>query len=67
VPASPVLSQPEMVRADVFRDRGTVTDGPGGEPVMRHPLQYRDHPARVPREVPLLVEGPEHVPTWEPR
>ena len=67
VPASPVLSQPEMVRAGVFRDRGTVTDGPGGEPVMRHPLQYRDHPARVPREVPLLVEGPEHVPTWEPR
>ena len=67
VPASPVLSQREMMRADVFSDRGTVTDGPDGEPVMGHPLQYRDHPARVPREVPPLVEGPEHVPTWEPR
>jgi CoA:oxalate CoA-transferase len=65
VPASPVLSQQEMVRADVFRARGTVTDGPGGEPVMQHPLQYRDHPARVPRDVPPLVEGPERVPRWE--
>jgi crotonobetainyl-CoA:carnitine CoA-transferase CaiB-like acyl-CoA transferase len=65
VPASPVLSQPEMVHAEVFRARGTVADGPAGEPVMQHPLQYRDHPARVPREVPPLVEGPERVPPWE--
>jgi crotonobetainyl-CoA:carnitine CoA-transferase CaiB-like acyl-CoA transferase len=65
VPASPVLSQREMVCADVFRARGAIADGPGGEPVMQHPLQYRDHPARVPREVPPLVEGPERVPAWE--
>jgi crotonobetainyl-CoA:carnitine CoA-transferase CaiB-like acyl-CoA transferase len=65
VPASPVLSQREMVRAEVFRSRGTVTDGAGDEPVMQHPLQYRDHPARVPREVPPLVEGPGRVPSWE--
>jgi crotonobetainyl-CoA:carnitine CoA-transferase CaiB-like acyl-CoA transferase len=65
VPASPVLSQREMVRAEVFRSRGTVTDGAGDEPVMQHPLQYRDHPARVPREVPPLVEGPERVPSWQ--
>jgi alpha-methylacyl-CoA racemase len=65
VPASPILSQPEMVRADVFRARGTVADGPGGEAVMQHPLQYRDHPARTPHEVPPLVEGPEHIPSWQ--
>ena len=67
VPASPILSQPEMVRADVFRARGTVADGPGGEAVMQHPLQYRHHPARTPHEVPPLVEGPDHLPPWEAR
>jgi crotonobetainyl-CoA:carnitine CoA-transferase CaiB-like acyl-CoA transferase len=65
VPASPILSQPEMVGADVFRARGTVADGPDGEAVMQHPLQYRHHPARTPHEVPPLVEGPEHVPSWQ--
>jgi crotonobetainyl-CoA:carnitine CoA-transferase CaiB-like acyl-CoA transferase len=65
VPASPILSQPEMVRADVFRARGTIADGPEGEPVMQHPLQYRRHPARTPHEVPPLVEGPEHLPSWQ--
>ena len=65
VPASPILSQPEMVRAEVFRARGTVTDGPDGESVMQHPLQYRHHPARTPREVPPLVEGPAQVPSWQ--
>ena len=65
VPASPVLSQREMVRAEVFRARGTIAEGSGGEPDMQHPLQYRDHPARVPRDVPPLVEGPERVPPWE--
>jgi crotonobetainyl-CoA:carnitine CoA-transferase CaiB-like acyl-CoA transferase len=67
VPASPVLSQAEMVRADVFRDRGTVIEGPDGEPVMQHPLRYRHHPATIPRDVPPLLEGAEHVLTWEPR
>jgi crotonobetainyl-CoA:carnitine CoA-transferase CaiB-like acyl-CoA transferase len=65
VPASPILSQLEMVRADVFRERGTIADGPGGEAVMQHPLQYRHHPVRIPHEVPPLVEGPEHVPVWK--
>jgi crotonobetainyl-CoA:carnitine CoA-transferase CaiB-like acyl-CoA transferase len=67
VPASPVLSQGEMVRADVFRERGTVIDGSDGEPVMQHPLRYRHHPAVTPRDVPPLVEGAEHVPSWKPR
>jgi crotonobetainyl-CoA:carnitine CoA-transferase CaiB-like acyl-CoA transferase len=64
VPASPVLSQDEMLGAEHFRDRGTVVDGPGGEPFMQHPLRYRDHPARAPREVPPLVEGSAHLPSW---
>jgi alpha-methylacyl-CoA racemase len=64
VPASPVLSQDEMLRAEHFRDRGTVVEGPDGEPSMQHPLRYRQHPARVPREVPPLVEGAAHLPGW---
>jgi alpha-methylacyl-CoA racemase len=67
VPASPVLSQDEMLRADHFRDRGTVVDGPEGAPFMQHPLRYRDHPARAAREVPPLVEGTEHLPPWGER
>jgi crotonobetainyl-CoA:carnitine CoA-transferase CaiB-like acyl-CoA transferase len=65
VPVAPVLSQTEMLGAQPFRSRGAVVDGPDGGPVMQHPLQYRDHPARVPREVPPLVEGPDRVPSWE--
>jgi alpha-methylacyl-CoA racemase len=67
VPASPVLSQGEMLHAEHFRARGTVTAGPDGVPVMQHPLVYRDHPARAPRDVPLLVEGADRLPRWEPR
>jgi crotonobetainyl-CoA:carnitine CoA-transferase CaiB-like acyl-CoA transferase len=66
VPASPVLSQPEMLAAEHFRRRGTVAQGPHGEPVMEHPLRYRHHPARAPRDVPALVEGPGHLPSWKP-
>jgi alpha-methylacyl-CoA racemase len=67
VPASPVLSQDEMLRAEHFRARGTVVDGPEGAPFMQHPLRYRDHPARAARDVPPLVEGSEHLPRWEAR
>jgi crotonobetainyl-CoA:carnitine CoA-transferase CaiB-like acyl-CoA transferase len=67
VPASPVLSQDEMLRAEHFRERGTVVDGPDGEPFMQHPLRYRQHPARAPREVPPLVEGASHLPEWQGR
>jgi crotonobetainyl-CoA:carnitine CoA-transferase CaiB-like acyl-CoA transferase len=67
VPASPVLSQDEMLRAEHFRDRGTVVDGADGGPVMRHPLRFRDHPARAPRAVPPLVEGSGHLPSWSAR
>jgi alpha-methylacyl-CoA racemase len=65
VPASPVLSQEEMLHAQHFRARGTVVDGPDGEPVMLHPLRYHVHPARAPREVPPLVEGSDRLPRWE--
>ncbi|HUF83146.1 MAG TPA: CoA transferase [Acidimicrobiia bacterium] len=67
VPASPVLAQPEMLVAEHFRDRGTVAPGHDGEPVMHHPLRYERHPARLPAEVPALVEGPERLPEWAPR
>jgi crotonobetainyl-CoA:carnitine CoA-transferase CaiB-like acyl-CoA transferase len=67
VPASPVLSQDEMLRAEHFRARGTVVDGPEGAPFMQHPLRYRDHPARAAREVPPLAEGSARLPTWSPR
>jgi len=66
VPASPVLSQDEMLRAEHFRDRGTVVDGPDGEPFMQHPLRYGDHPACAPRDIPPLVEGSDHLPPWHP-
>jgi crotonobetainyl-CoA:carnitine CoA-transferase CaiB-like acyl-CoA transferase len=64
VPVSPVLSQGEMLAAQPLRERGTVTSGPDGGPVMQHPLQYRNHPGRVPPDVPPLVEGPDQLPEW---
>jgi crotonobetainyl-CoA:carnitine CoA-transferase CaiB-like acyl-CoA transferase len=67
VPASPVLSQREMLRAEHFRSRGTVADGADGEPDMQHPVRFRDHPATAPGEVPPLVAGSEHLPAWEER
>jgi crotonobetainyl-CoA:carnitine CoA-transferase CaiB-like acyl-CoA transferase len=67
VPASPVLSQDEMLRAEHFRVRGTVVDDPDGAPFMQHPLLYRDHPAQAARDVPPLVEGSAHLPSWAPR
>ena len=65
VPVSPVLSQAEMLAVAQFRERGTVADGPDGEPVMRHPLRYRHHPADAPADVPPLREGSEHLPSWD--
>lgn len=67
VPASPVLSQAEMLAAEHFRKRGTVVDDDAGEPLMGHPLRYARHPARSSRDVPPLVEGPEWLPRWEER
>jgi crotonobetainyl-CoA:carnitine CoA-transferase CaiB-like acyl-CoA transferase len=65
VPAAPVLSQTEMLAAPPLRRRGTVVDGPDGGPVMQHPLRYREHPGRVPPDVPPLVEGPDRLPPWK--
>jgi crotonobetainyl-CoA:carnitine CoA-transferase CaiB-like acyl-CoA transferase len=64
VPASPVLSQQEMLGAEPFRQRGTVADGPDGEPVMRHPVGYDRHPAQAPRDVPPLASGVDKLPAW---
>jgi crotonobetainyl-CoA:carnitine CoA-transferase CaiB-like acyl-CoA transferase len=67
VPASPVLSQPEMLAAEHFRRRGLVTQAGPEEPVVEHPLRYERHPARVASEVPALVEGPRRLPPWTAR
>jgi crotonobetainyl-CoA:carnitine CoA-transferase CaiB-like acyl-CoA transferase len=64
VPASPVFSQQEMLGAEPFRQRGTVADGPDGEPVMRHPVGYDRHPAQAPRDVPPLASGVDNLPSW---
>jgi crotonobetainyl-CoA:carnitine CoA-transferase CaiB-like acyl-CoA transferase len=64
VPVSPVLSQQEMLDAELFRQRGTVADGPDGEPVMRHPVRYNRHPVRAPRDVPPLASGVDNLPAW---
>jgi crotonobetainyl-CoA:carnitine CoA-transferase CaiB-like acyl-CoA transferase len=64
VPVAPVLTQPELVVAEPMRARGLVVDGPDGAPAIVHPLRYRTHPAVQPTEVPPLVEGLEHLPTW---
>lgn len=66
VPVAPVLGQREMLTAPQLRSRGAVAEGPDGGPVMQHPLQYRNQPARVPPDVPPLVEGPDRLPAWEP-
>lgn len=67
VPASPVLSQPEMLAAEHFRDRGTVSPEGAGAPVVHHPLRYQHHPARAASGVPALIEGPDRLPGWTPR
>ena len=64
VPAAPVLSQPEMLAAEHFRQRGTVGPGADGAPVVHHPVRYERHPTSSPRDVPPLVEGPERLPRW---
>ncbi len=64
VPVSPVLSQPEMLGAELFRERGTVADCADGAPVMGHPLRYDRHPARAPRDVPPLASGVANLPGW---
>jgi crotonobetainyl-CoA:carnitine CoA-transferase CaiB-like acyl-CoA transferase len=64
VPVSPVLSQREMLGAELFRARGTVAEGPDGKPEMRHPVRYDHHPARVPRDVPPLATGVYNLPSW---
>jgi crotonobetainyl-CoA:carnitine CoA-transferase CaiB-like acyl-CoA transferase len=64
VPIAPVLSQREMLQADVFRTRGVVTEGPDGEPVVHHPIRYDRHPARAPLDIPPLVTGVARLPVW---
>jgi crotonobetainyl-CoA:carnitine CoA-transferase CaiB-like acyl-CoA transferase len=64
VPIAPVLSQREMLEADLFRSRGVVTDGPDGEPVMHHPVRYDRHLPHAQLDVPPLATGVENLPAW---
>jgi crotonobetainyl-CoA:carnitine CoA-transferase CaiB-like acyl-CoA transferase len=64
VPAAPVLSQAEVLAAEPLRERGIVTEGDDGHPVVAHPVQVDGTaPGRRP-EAPPLVEGLDHLPRW---
>lgn len=67
VPVSPILSQTEMIESEHFRSRGMITREGDGTVTMGHPLRFAHHPARVGRDVPALVEGPDRVPAWSAR
>jgi crotonobetainyl-CoA:carnitine CoA-transferase CaiB-like acyl-CoA transferase len=67
VPASPVLSQDEMLATEELRRRGTVVEHAGGGPRVAHPVRYERAPASAPRTVPELVAGTDAVPAWPPR
>jgi crotonobetainyl-CoA:carnitine CoA-transferase CaiB-like acyl-CoA transferase len=67
LPASPVLSQAEMLAAEVLRRRGTVVQRPGHDPEVPHPLRYEHHPARAPRDVPPLTDDLRALPAWNAR
>ncbi len=63
VPVAPVLSKAEVLTAETFRARGLVGDAPW----MGHPVRFAHHPPVLRDEVPSLVEGPEHLPSWSER
>ena len=54
IPVAPILSRDEMLRHPNFAQRGLLSDGPDGHPVLHHPVRYLRHPAREPGEVPML-------------
>lgn len=66
VPVSPVLGQAELADDDNLQARGLVQRTADGIVAMGHPLRYREHPARLPSNVPPLVEGATALPRWLP-
>jgi crotonobetainyl-CoA:carnitine CoA-transferase CaiB-like acyl-CoA transferase len=64
VPASPVLTQVEMLHHPHFRERGTVVDGPDGRPRSGPLVRFEQTPARPPYGAPALDED---EPIWEVR
>jgi crotonobetainyl-CoA:carnitine CoA-transferase CaiB-like acyl-CoA transferase len=63
VPVAPVLSQEEVLKAATFRERGLV----GEQPWMGHPVRFGHHATVVRADIPPLVEGPSHLPSWSGR
>jgi crotonobetainyl-CoA:carnitine CoA-transferase CaiB-like acyl-CoA transferase len=63
VPVAPVLAQEEVLKAATFRERGLV----GEQPWMGHPVRFGHHETVVRADIPPLVEGPSHLPSWSGR
>jgi crotonobetainyl-CoA:carnitine CoA-transferase CaiB-like acyl-CoA transferase len=61
VPASPVLTQEEMLQHPHFRERGTVVDGPDGRPRSGPLVRFEQSPGRPPFGAPPA--GSDH-PGW---
>jgi len=66
-PVSAVLGRAELADDPQLRGRGVVVRDPDGRVTMRHPLQYRQHPAVIQRHVPPLAVGFSALPGWRRR
>ncbi len=57
VPASPVLTQREMLEHPHFRERGTVVVGPDGRPTTGPLVRFEQHPGQPPFGAPEVGSG----------
>jgi crotonobetainyl-CoA:carnitine CoA-transferase CaiB-like acyl-CoA transferase len=64
VPASPVLTQAEMLGQAHFRERGTIVVGPEGRPTTGPLVRFEQDPGRAPIGAPVLGSG---EPAWGAR
>jgi crotonobetainyl-CoA:carnitine CoA-transferase CaiB-like acyl-CoA transferase len=61
VPASPVLTQAEMLQHPHFRERGTIVEGPDGRPRSGPLVRFEQTPGRPPYGAPAVGSG---EPVW---
>jgi crotonobetainyl-CoA:carnitine CoA-transferase CaiB-like acyl-CoA transferase len=64
VPVAPVLDRAEMLTHPHFRERGTIVDGPDGQPASGPLVRFEHRPARPPYGAPAAGSG---EPAWLPR
>ena len=64
VPASPVLTQAEMLEHPHFRERGTMVDGPDGRPRSGPLVRFEQTPGRPSYGAPDIGSD---EPVWTPR